>query len=431
MKKMLTAIFTTLFVFGLEEFGCAGNISYDNISGVITAEVNGQIKEISEGSLVSFVGSSGVYLRRGNSFISFGGTDPMIAMGYYQINKSGKIVVDFGRIVTLDESQTKFIEQSMFKIVGRSISLTNKPAIPINNIHIYDDVDTWENLAGKSDYDRSSERRIVLRWQYNSEELNDVVDFHVYLSVNGSPAKFLGRTANNDQYFIFANENISLGADSILAKGPVLNNEYGFVIFSFHKGKTRFHSRFGDVFVNYQAAVIKTEPDSNLPTPIRTNTPTPTHQNFPTPTRTNTPTATPVVAGYIEVQQGWNLLLEYDNENYRFVVKNPEEYLESGVAIPAENNNRRPWLVDDSWNFIVQGSINTPGSWEFNCSSLEKNKVYHVFVALRDGDEKMEDVEGKDWLIYEKFVTADKSFCDDNKAIVIKVDASGNIRMGL
>ncbi len=151
---------------------------------------------------------------------------------------------------------------------------------------ITDDLQTMENLAGKTDEDSEEHRALALRWNIENELVNS---YHIYITIDDQPSSFL--TAINDidiSYFLWE-EGIK-GVKETFRDGPQFGHQYQFSVIGIQSATQRITIDSGQPVV-----FIRSGEPTPTPTSTPTFTPSPTASPRPTPTSTptSTPTATP------------------------------------------------------------------------------------------------------------------------------------------
>ena len=234
MKK---ALFLTLFFVAVFGF---------NVSPV-SAGAGEIVEVVAEGNIVEFPKSanlSGIFIRRGDTFVSLANPETMIAMGYGRVDIHGKIKADWNQVIKLNEVQTNFIREKL-RIAGQTIK-SNPPNIPIDEIQVCDDINTYRSL--KLDYDSDDNRRLVLRWNYGYTDL--VNDFHVMVSINNGKFVYLGQTGNADEYFVFSSENQK--GSELLKQGPQFSVRYTFKVVALRKWSLPNQTMNATTSIDYQ-----------------------------------------------------------------------------------------------------------------------------------------------------------------------------------
>lgn len=101
------------------------------------------------------------------------------------------------------------------------------PTLAPGTVIVTDSIESGEDLSGGEDTDPAGRRGLVIRWNLSYPE---VADFHVYVSVNGEDAKYLGRTASSTADYLEWREGApNLGKD--YRTGPQFGNTYRFFVF--------------------------------------------------------------------------------------------------------------------------------------------------------------------------------------------------------
>ncbi len=175
---------------------------------------------------------------------------------------------------------------------------TNTPVlfeIPANTVVVTDDLQSTRNLVGAFDADPPSDRRLAIRWNFESGEFTA---FHIYVQIDGAKSVFLGQTPDAETSYMEWKEgeaNIALD----FRDGPQYGKQYRFTIYGLREEDQSRTIKMtlpvllietGEPTPTYTATFTPTNTSTNTPTPTFTPTPTPTF----TPMPTFTPTFTPV-----------------------------------------------------------------------------------------------------------------------------------------
>lgn len=96
-----------------------------------------------------------------------------------------------------------------------------------NTLIVTDDLYAADNLLGSFDVDNPNDPGLAIRWKFSKETF---VDFHVYVSVNGNPIQYLGRTGDGDNSFLEWRKN-GVNLSETFGSGPQFGKQYRFVVF--------------------------------------------------------------------------------------------------------------------------------------------------------------------------------------------------------
>ena len=203
---------------------------------------------------------------------------------------------------------------------------TNTPVnffVPANKVYVTDDFGTTDNLVGLYDKDDESDRALAIHWNFSEEGL---IDYHVYVSVQGSVDFFLAHTGDGNVRSIEWREN---GAEisQMFLQGPQFGSQYSFSVFGIRQDLSATLIRTD--------SVILYEAEGN---PIPTSTPTPTV------------TPTPRIAA--------NSVIVADHTHDFIGLSNGEDY---------DIGSNRDLVI--RWNFVYDDVTD-----------------YHLYVAVNGGD---------------------------------------------
>jgi len=128
------------------------------------------------------------------------------------------------------------IPPTEFPPVIPSPTVTPTPTYPLlippgdlGKFFITDDRESTIDLSGGTDFDSDPEPELMLRWAFREE--NDILDYHIYVSVDGERPAFLGRTGDTlNTSFLWKN-----GAERMTATafkgGPEYGHSYSFKVY--------------------------------------------------------------------------------------------------------------------------------------------------------------------------------------------------------
>ncbi len=103
------------------------------------------------------------------------------------------------------------------------------PEVPVNQVVVTDDIDTYVDLSNGQDTDPNNKRELVVRWNFGDVKAKD---FHVYVAEgNLASIQFLGRTNNGNANFFRWKENSHFLA-KIFNPGPQPGHSYRFFVFA-------------------------------------------------------------------------------------------------------------------------------------------------------------------------------------------------------
>ena len=114
---------------------------------------------------------------------------------------------------------------------------TPVPVITEYGVIITDTLKTTKDLSNSVDYDKETERILSLRWNL---PVTDIKEYHIYVSLNGGTAKFLGlQTDPASNFFEWKEGNpFTAGEFSV---GPKFGNTYQFMVFVLTQSGTPHH----------------------------------------------------------------------------------------------------------------------------------------------------------------------------------------------
>lgn len=115
---------------------------------------------------------------------------------------------------------------------------TATPLVPLDSVIVTDNLDTYQDLSGGLDIDPADQRELVIRVNM---DLTDIVDIHIYISVDGEESVYLGRIATiEDQYFVWK-ESQSVTIAKPFQDGPQGNHTYTFSVYLLTESKNPPH----------------------------------------------------------------------------------------------------------------------------------------------------------------------------------------------
>lgn len=237
--------------------------------------------------------------------------------------------------------------------------------IPVNTVHVTDDLDSYENLVGGVDQDHGL-RELVIRWNFGRIELFDV---HIYLEdLNDRTQRYyLGRTGDgNATYFEWS--KVAENINPKYSWGPDFKGSYRFLVVGLiQKDHGRIWLRANDNVTLISMTVLTPRPSPSL-TPTPTITPTNNISNQYPPTET--PTSTPIpkltiidvpnnkliitddLFSTIDLSGKW----DFDNQNSREIVFHWQSRLKY-------NDNILVYISDDYGTYFLTQVNNLEQSW--------------------------------------------------------------------
>ncbi|GEM_PF-648497 len=119
-------------------------------------------------------------------------------------------------------------------IVVDTPSPTPTRSVSLGEVTVTDDLSSLADLSNGTDTDSANERELVVRWNVSSANLSDV---HVYVSVDGGPLTYLGRTGSGVVSYLRWYPNAPL-LHPTFKDGPQDGHRYSFVVFFLRAGAT-------------------------------------------------------------------------------------------------------------------------------------------------------------------------------------------------
>ncbi|PJE59878.1 MAG: hypothetical protein COU85_01310, partial [Candidatus Portnoybacteria bacterium CG10_big_fil_rev_8_21_14_0_10_44_7] len=101
-----------------------------------------------------------------------------------------------------------------------------------------DDASSFDDLSNGEDIDSSDNAALAVRWKLDASSLagfgpEAIVNFHVYLEVNGQPRTFLGQTGNGiAESFEWTRDENNRFVKRTFRNGPQNGNSYKFAIYA-------------------------------------------------------------------------------------------------------------------------------------------------------------------------------------------------------
>ena len=205
------------------------------------------------------------------------------------------------------------IDNAVQEPVSDTITVVALPTISENTALVTDGVDTYDDLSGDVDFDPISRRELVIRWNFEGENVEylNVKDIQIYVRINyEDDYTYLGKTGTGAATFYSWNSDNALPIEPLSVKraksralrvspsasgsidprfinGPEFGKLYQFRVYFLTKdGSPLFYGPFDTV------APVAFLRKYETPTPFITYTPTKTPTVTQTPTITNTPTET-------------------------------------------------------------------------------------------------------------------------------------------
>lgn len=100
--------------------------------------------------------------------------------------------------------------------------------IAVNQVIVTDSLFTYADLSNGKDYDETNAPSLVVRWNLNFPA---VIDYHLYVQIDGQPKQYLGRTGNADVRRFEWKANQPL-LNPIFRQGPEFGKKYVFHIYA-------------------------------------------------------------------------------------------------------------------------------------------------------------------------------------------------------
>ena len=190
----------------------------------------------------------------------------MIYCQKYKWMGDGESIVTNGNVLYMsstDKTPTPTLTYTPTNTPTPTSTFTPTPVvflIPENTIIITDDLQTTEDLSGKTDIDEFNQRALAIRWNIK----NNLYDqYHIYVKKNNGKMEFICAAEKNISYYLWTS--------------PEFGYSYTFLIYGIRTGEST-------LLLESSQPVYLLSPADN--TPVQTSTPIPAS----TPISTQTPT---------------------------------------------------------------------------------------------------------------------------------------------